>query len=92
VPEIALEHMERSWRDDEQRTAILAGMVAEMRRAGASTVRRSIIELGYEIVSAKARVLARLCSQLKRELQVKRRATSRPKQSRGAVADGASGK
>ena len=84
-PEIALEHMERSRRDDEERTAILAEMVAEMRRSGASTVRRFIIELGYEIVSAKARVLARLCSQLKRELQVKRRAKSRPKQSRIAV-------
>jgi DNA-binding PadR family transcriptional regulator len=35
-PEIALEHMERSRRDDEARTAILAQMVAEMRRDGAS--------------------------------------------------------
>ena len=48
-----------------------------MRRSGASPVRRFVIELGYEIVSAKARVLARLCSQLKREMQVKRRVTSR---------------
>ena len=91
-PEIALEHMERSRRDDEERTAILAGMVAEMRRAGVSTVRRFVIELGYETVSAKARVLARLCSQLKRELQMKRRAMSRPKQSRIDAAAIASGK
>ena len=91
-PEIALEHMERSRRDDEERTAILAQMVAEMRRSGASTVRRFVIELGYEIVSAKARVLARLCSQLKRELQVKRRATSRPKSRIAAVATVAPGK
>jgi DNA-binding PadR family transcriptional regulator len=91
-PEIALEHMERSRRDDEERTAILAEMVAEMRRAGVSTVRRFVIELGYETVSAKARVLARLCSQLKRELQMKRRAMSRPKQSRIAAAAIASGK
>jgi DNA-binding PadR family transcriptional regulator len=91
-PEIALEHMERSRRDDEERTAILAQMVAEMRRSGASTVRRFVIELGYEIVSAKARVLARLCSQLKRELQVKRRAASRPKSRIAAVATVAPGK
>jgi DNA-binding PadR family transcriptional regulator len=69
-PEIALEHMERSQRDDETRTAILAGMVAEMRRAGASPVRRIVLELGCEIVDAKARVLARLCSQLRREIHV----------------------
>jgi DNA-binding PadR family transcriptional regulator len=89
-PEIALEHMDRSRRDDEERTAILAEMVAEMRRSGASLVRRFMIELGCEITGAKARVLARLCSQLKRELQAKRRATSRPKISRmAAVATGA---
>jgi DNA-binding PadR family transcriptional regulator len=81
-PEIALEHMERSRRDDEERTAILTGMVAEMRRAGASAVRRFVIELGCEITAAKARVLARLCSQLKREiqkraLQMKRRGDNR---------------
>jgi DNA-binding PadR family transcriptional regulator len=92
-PEIALEHMERSRRDDEERTAILAEMVAEMRRSGASPVRRFVIELGCEITAAKARVLARLCAQLKRDLQMKRRALSRPKHSRiAALASGAAGK
>jgi DNA-binding PadR family transcriptional regulator len=92
-PEIALEHMERSRRDDEERTAILVEMVAEMRRSGASPIRRFVIELGCEITAAKARVLTRLCAQLKRELQVKRRVTARPKQSRiAAVANGAAGK
>jgi len=92
-PEIALEHLERSRRDDEARTAILTEMVAEMRRAGASPVRRMVVELGCEITGAKARVLARLCSQLRREIQVKRRAGSRLKPSRiAAVATGAAGK
>ena len=81
-PEIALEHMERSRRDDEERTAILTEMAAEMRRSGASTVRRFVIELGCEITAAKARVLARLCSHLKREIQGKRRVGSRTKQTR----------
>ena len=85
-PEIALKHMERSRRDDEARTAILREMVAEMRRAGASSVRRFIIELGCEITDAKARVLAKLCKQLKRELQVRRRPTSRAKLSGTAAA------
>ena len=75
-PEIALEHMERSRCDDEERTAILTEMVAEMRRAGANPVRTAIIELGRAITDAKARALTTLCSQLKRELQVKRRAGS----------------
>jgi DNA-binding PadR family transcriptional regulator len=78
-PEIAIEHMERSRRDDETRSAMLAQMVAEMRRAGASPVRRIVVELGCAITGAKARVLAKLCVQLKREIQVKRRARSRPK-------------
>jgi DNA-binding PadR family transcriptional regulator len=85
-PEIALEHMERSRRDDEERTAILGEMVAEMRRAGANPVRTAIIELGRAITDAKARALATLSSQLKREIQVKRRARSRVKVSRAAVA------
>ena len=81
-PEIALEHMERSRRDDEERTAILTGMVAEMRRAGANPVRTAIIELGRAITDAKARALATLSSRLKREIQVKRRVEARRKQSR----------
>ncbi len=85
-PEVALEHLERARRDDEERAAVLAQVVAEMRRAGASPVRRITVELGRAITDAKARVLARLCSQLKREIQVRRRATSRIKPSRIAAA------
>lgn len=80
-PEIALEHMERSRRDDETRTAILARMVAEMRRAGASPVRRVMVELGRAITEAKARVLARLYAQLKREIQAGGRVRARSKTS-----------
>jgi DNA-binding PadR family transcriptional regulator len=85
-PEIALEHIERSRRDDEARAALLARMVTEMRRAGASPVRRLVLELGCEITAAKARVLARLSSQLKREIQMRRRAASRPRTARVAAA------
>ncbi len=81
-PEIALEHMERSRRDDEERTAILTQMVADMRRAGASPVRRIMVELGCEITNAKARVLAKLCAQLKREIQSRRRAAPRARVAR----------
>jgi DNA-binding PadR family transcriptional regulator len=86
APEIALEHMERARRDDQARTAILAQMVAAMRRAGASPVRTTVVELGRAITDAKAKVLARLSSQLKREIQVKRRAQARPKPARAARA------
>src|SRR5208282_5795785 len=85
-PEIALAHMERSQRDDEARTAILADLVAAMRRAGESPVRRIIVELGCEITGAKARLLAKLCAQLRREIQVTRRAAARAKPSRAAAA------
>lgn len=85
-PEIALEHIERSRRDDQARTALLSQMVAEMRRAGASPVRTMVVELGRAITDAKARTLARLSSQLKREIQMRRRATARPKTTRIAAA------
>ncbi len=78
-PEVALEHMERTRRDDEARSAILARMVDQMRRAGASPVRRIMVELGCAITAAKAGVLKRLCAQLKREIQVNRRVSSRSK-------------
>jgi len=84
--EIALEHVQRSRRDDEARTAILTEMVAAMRRAGASPLRRIMVELGCEINAAKARVLARLCAQLKREIQMARRARARAKPRRAAAA------
>jgi DNA-binding PadR family transcriptional regulator len=85
APEIALEHMERARRDDQARTAILAQMVAAMRRAGASPVRTTVVELGRAITDAKARVLGRLSSQLRREIQLKRRARPRPKPPRDAA-------
>lgn len=78
-PEVALEHLERARRDDETRTAILGQMVTEMRRAGASSVRRIVVEIGCALTDAKARVLAKLCAQLRREIQVKRRAMARPR-------------
>ncbi len=84
-PEIALEHMERSGRDDEAIAAILTQMVTEMRRAGTSPVRTIAVEIGRAITDAKAHVLARLCSQLKREIQIKRRAASRLKTTRTAA-------
>ena len=84
-PEIALEHMERSRRDDETRTAILTQMVAGMRRAGASPVRTIIVELGRAITEAKARVLARLCTQLKREISGLRRERERIELDAGAL-------
>ncbi len=85
-PKIALEHMERSRRDDQAGAAMLARMVTEMRRAGTSPVRTIVVEIGRATTDAKARVLARLCSQLRREIQMKRRARSRPKASRTAAA------
>lgn len=84
-PEIALEHIERVRRDDEDRAALLAQMVTDMRRAGASSVRTMVVELGRAITDAKARVLARLSSQLKREIQMRRRATPRSKPARIAA-------
>ncbi len=85
-PKIALEHMERSRRNDQAGAAMLARMVTEMRRAATSPVRTIVVEIGRATTDAKARVLARLCSQLRREIQMKRRARSRPKASRTAAA------
>ena len=86
VPEVALEHMERARADDAARAMVLARMVAEMRRAGVSPVRTMVVELGRAITDAKARTLARLSSQLKREIQMRRRAPSRARSGRLAAA------
>lgn len=86
VLEVALEHMERARSDDAAHAAILTRMAAEMRRAGANPVRTMVVELGRAITGAKARALARLSSQLKREIQMRRRAAARPKPTRIAAA------
>lgn len=87
-PEIALEHMERVRRDDQARAAYLAELVAQMNRAGDPAVRRIVVELGRAITEAKAQALGRLCTELRREIQLKRaarahrvrtRAVTRPK-------------
>jgi DNA-binding PadR family transcriptional regulator len=85
-PEIALEHIERSIRDDAAHTALLARMIAQMRRDGANPVRAILIELGLAIHEAKAGALARLSSRLKREIQMRRRVATRPKAGRIAAA------
>jgi DNA-binding PadR family transcriptional regulator len=86
VPEVALEHMQRARRDDEERAVLLAQMVAEMRRTGAGSVHTIVVELGRAITVAKAATLAKLSSQLKREIQMKRRTASRLKPARIAAA------
>ena len=85
-PEIALEHIERSIRDDASHTALLARMIAHMRRDGANPVRTMLVELGLAIHEAKAGALARLSSRLKREIQIRRRLVGRPRAGRLAAA------
>jgi DNA-binding PadR family transcriptional regulator len=77
-PEIALEHMERARRDDQARAAYLGALVAQMNRAGDPAVRRIVVELGRAITEAKAQVLGRLCAELRRDIQLKRRLPARP--------------
>jgi DNA-binding PadR family transcriptional regulator len=76
-PEIALEHMERVRRDDLARAAYLAELVAQMNRAGDPAVRRMVVELGRAITEAKAQALGRLCAELRRDIQLKRRQPAR---------------
>jgi DNA-binding PadR family transcriptional regulator len=85
-PAAALEHMERTRRDDQQRTEFLTQVVHQMVRAGESPVRRIVVELGRAITEAKVRVLTKLCAQLKRDISHKRRANRRIRPVRTAAA------
>ena len=84
-PEIALEHMERVRRDDQQRAAYLRQLVAQMNRAGDPAVRRIVVELGRAITEAKAQVLGRLCAELRRDIQLKRDGRAHPARARAAA-------
>jgi DNA-binding PadR family transcriptional regulator len=85
-PEIALEHIEHSIRDDAAHSAVLIRMIAQMRRAGVNPVRTMLVELGLAIHKAKAAALARVSSRLKREIQMRRRNGGQPKAGRIAAA------
>ena len=85
-PEIALEHIERSIRDDAAHGAVLVRMIAQMRRDGVNPVRTMLVELGLAIREAKAAALTRVSSRLKREIQTRRRNGARPKAGRIASA------
>ncbi|MDB5108655.1 MAG: PadR family transcriptional regulator [Candidatus Binatus sp.] len=88
-PELALEHMTRAYRDDSERAELLGRVAAHMRAAGAGTIRRSGVEIGRAVTEAKAKVLARLIAQLKREIQLARSGPPQVKRSRGANVNGA---
>lgn len=85
-PEIALEHVARSIRDDAVHTALLSRLIAQMRREGANPLRTMLVELGLAIHEAKAGALARLSSRLKREIQMRRRLAARTRPGRLAAA------
>jgi len=85
-PAAALEHMERTRRDDQQRAEFLTRVVHQMVKAGESPVRRIVVELGRAITEAKARVLTRLCAQLKRDIREKRRTSRRMRPGPAAAA------
>jgi DNA-binding PadR family transcriptional regulator len=76
-PAAALEHMERMLDDDRLRADFLGRVVRQMEHAGESLVRRIVVELGRAITEAKAQALAKLCTQLKRQIGTRNRAARR---------------
>jgi DNA-binding PadR family transcriptional regulator len=77
-PDAALAHMARVARDDAEAVRILTALSAEMKRQGDSPYHRIVVEIGLAVCAAKVEVLARLVTQLKRQLTPIRRARSRP--------------
>ena len=75
-PETAIEHLERARLEDMARGPLLAQVVDYMRRAGESPVRISVVEFGRILTNAKARLLGRPISQLKRQVKSSRRGSA----------------
>ncbi|HEY6394855.1 MAG TPA: PadR family transcriptional regulator [Candidatus Binataceae bacterium] len=71
-PAAAVMQMERMRREDVERAALLRALVEEMERKGAPAFHRIVVEIGRAATEAKARVLARLQSELRGEVNARR--------------------
>jgi DNA-binding PadR family transcriptional regulator len=85
-PATALGHVQNSIRDDRARAAWLRKVVRQMRRDGTSPFQRFVVELGQAVVEAKARVLARLATELQSEVRTFTRSSARSRTIRPATA------
>ena len=83
-PESALTHMERSHQEDSERAAMLRWLAREMEKNGESVFRKALIEIGFAVTQAKAKVFAKLFSEVKSKTVINGR-HPRPRAARAAV-------
>jgi DNA-binding PadR family transcriptional regulator len=76
-PRAALAHMAHVQRDDTQHAEMLRWLAREMEKNGESVFRKALIEIGYAVTQAKARVFARLLEEVKGKLAVNERGRPR---------------
>jgi len=76
-PQAALTHMARVHRDDLERAEMLRWLAGEMEKSGESVFRKALIEIGYALTQAKAKVFARLSEEVKNKLLLSERGRPR---------------
>jgi DNA-binding PadR family transcriptional regulator len=67
-PQAALTHMRRTHEEDRERAEMLRWLAREMGRNGESVFRKALIEIGYAVTQAKAKVFARLSNEMQSKL------------------------
>ncbi len=83
-PATALTHMKRTQQEDSQHAEMLRWLAHEMEKNGESVFRKALIEVGYAVTHAKAKVFARLFNQVKSKIALEERARARQRTARAA--------
>jgi|SRR5579885_739578 DNA-binding PadR family transcriptional regulator len=76
-PRAALFHMSRTYQQDLERAAMLRWIAREMERNNESVFRKALIEIGYAVTQAKARIFSRLLDEVKGKVAINGRARAR---------------
>lgn len=74
-PQSALAHLTQTHREDAEHAEALRWLAREMEKNGESVFRKALVEIGYAITHAKAKVFARLYDEIRNKVTI----TGRPR-------------
>lgn len=76
-PQAALTHLAHTHQEDAQHAEALRGLAREMEKSGESVFRKALVEIGYAVTSAKAKVFAKLSEEVRDKIALNGRARPR---------------
>jgi DNA-binding PadR family transcriptional regulator len=76
-PQAALTHLAHTHQEDAQHAEMLRLLAREMEKSGESVFRKALVEIGYAVTSAKAKVFAKLSEEVRDKISLNGRPRAR---------------